>query len=202
VIRGTEQARPVVLTGPSGVGKSAVLWTLPRALRGVTWLRVERLDGDEDANLMMRLARSLGASVQHPVGFLVDGAGGRQLSRWDLLRARAAATAGVLLFATARNEDLVQLGSLAGTETVDVVLDEASAEAIFAGLQRRGATETPHWKEAFESSNGLTLEFAYLLTHGKRLQEVIGDQIDDRVRQNRSDELDLLGLVAVAHQWA
>jgi hypothetical protein len=201
VISGTEQARPVVLTGPSGVGKSAVLWTVPRALRGVTWLRVERLDDDECANLMMRLARSLGATVQHPVGFLIDGAGAGSLTRWDLLRARASATDGVLLFATARNEDLVQLGSLAGTETVDVVLDEASAEAIFAGLRRRGATEAPHWKEAFESSNGLTLEFAYLLTHGKRLQEVIGDQIDDRVRQNRGEELDLLGLVALAHQW-
>jgi hypothetical protein len=201
VISGTEQARPVVLTGPSGVGKSAVLWTIPRALRGVTWLRVERLESDEDANVMMRLARSLGASVQHPVGFLVDGAGAGQLTRWDLLRARAAATDGVLLFATVRNEDLVQLGSFAGTETVDVVLDERSAEAIFAGLQRRGATEAPHWKEAFESSNGLTLEFTYLLTHGKRLQEVIGDQIYDRVQQNRSDELELLGLVTVAHQW-
>lgn len=201
VISGTEQARPVLLTGPSGVGKSAVLWTVPRALRGVTWLRVERLDSDEDANLMMRLARSFAASAEHPVGFLVDGAGASQLSRWDLLRGRAVATDGVLLFGTVRNEDLVQLGSLAGTETVDVVLDEASAEAIFAGLQRRGATEAPHWQEAFESSNGLTLEFAYLLTHGKRLQEVIGDQIDDRARQNRDDELDLLGLVAVAHQW-
>lgn len=201
VISGTEQARPLVLTGPSGVGKSAVLWTIPRALRGVTWLRVERLQSDEDVALMMRLARSLGASAQQPIGFLVDGAGTGQLIRWDLLRARAEVTDGVLLFATARNEDLVQLGSLAGISTVDVVLDEVSANVIFAGLQRRGATEAPHWREAFEKSNGLTLEFVYLLTHGKRLQEVIGDQIEDRVRQNRDDELDLLGLVTLAHQW-
>lgn len=201
IIGGTDQGRPVVLTGPSGVGKSAVLWTLPRSLRGVTWLRVERLVDDEDANLMMRLARSLGASVQHPVGFLVDGAGAGQLTRWDLLRARAGATDGVLLFASARNEDLVQLGPLAGVETLDVVLDEVSAEAIFAGLRRRGSTKAPHWREALQNSHGLTLEFTYLLTHGKRLREVIGDQVDDRVRQHRNDEIDLLTLVAVAHQW-
>jgi len=201
LINGNEQRRPVVLTGPSGVGKSAVLWTVPRALRGVTWLRVERLEDDEDANVMMRLARSLGASAQHPVGFLVDGAGIGQLTRWDRLRARAAVTDGVLLFATVRNEDMIQLGSLAGVETVDVALDEVSAEVIFSGLQRRGATEALHWKEAFEKSNGLTLEFVYLLTQGKRLQEVIGAQIEDRVRQNRDDELRLLALVSVAHQW-
>ncbi len=201
IVSGSEQGRPVVLTGPSGVGKSAVLWTLPRSLRGITWLRVERLIDDEDANLMMRLARSLGASMQHPVGFLVDGAGAGQLTRWDRLRARAGATDGVLLFASARNEDLAELGPLAEVETLDVVLDEVSAEAIFAGLQRRGSTAALHWREAFQNSNGLTLEFTYLLTHGKRLQEVIDDQIDDRVRQHRTEELDLLTLVAVAHQW-
>ena len=81
---------------------------------------------------------------------------------------------GVLLFATAHNEDLVQLGaSLAPRQST-------SSSTRVSGSDLRWAAApwcegTPHWKEAFESSNGLTLEFAYLLTHGKRLQEVIGD---------------------------
>ncbi len=201
VVTGTQEDRPVILTGPSGIGKSAVLWTIPRFLPGVTWFRVDRLQGDDDANLMMRLARAFGATSTHPVGFLIDGAGAGQLAGWPAMRTRAAAVDGVLLFATARNEDLVQLGGLAGTTTIDVVLDETSAMAIYDGLKRRGVTSALHWKEAYEQSHGLTLEFTYLLTQGKRLQEVIADQIADRVRDDRSEELDLLALVAVAHQW-
>lgn len=201
VIAGINDNKPVLITGPSGIGKSAVMWTVPRTMRGVTWFRVNRLTTDTDANLLLRLARAYKASVERPVGFLVDAAGTAHVNAWDALRSRAISSDGVLLVGTARREDLPQLGSLAGTATVEVRLDEPSAKAIFEGLQRRGATAAPHWREPYEQANGLTLEFTYLLTRGRRLHDVIGDQISKRIEEQRDDELNLLAVVALAHQW-
>lgn len=202
VLAGAEEDRPVVITGPSGIGKSAVLWSVPHTLQGVTWFRVQRLQNVDDVNSILRLTRAYGASAAHPIGLLIDGAGAGQLTGWDLLRAQVAAHQGVMLFATARNEDLVALGDLSGTTTVAVALDEEAAATIFVGLRRRGATTAPHWREAFEQSHGLTLEFTHLLTQGRRLRDVIGDQIRERIARHRDVELSLLALVATAHQWS
>lgn len=202
VIAGVQEGGRVVITGPSGVGKSALLWTVPEALPGIAWFRVSRLQTPADTNRLLRLARAHGASDERPVGFLVDGLGLGAVTDWAGLRAAAATQAGVVLLATARNEDLMSVGDLADTRTVDVTLDESSAATIFEGLQRRGVAVLPYWREAYEQSAGLTLEFTYLLTQGRRLEDVIGDQVQRRVTEGRADELAVLALVSVADQWS
>ena len=74
ILSGLHDRFAVVVTGPSGVGKSAVLWTVPRELPGVVWFRVKRL-AVEDVPVILRLARANGVSKRTPVGFLVDSAG-------------------------------------------------------------------------------------------------------------------------------
>lgn len=190
-----------MIHGPSGVGKSAVLWTLPRELSHVLWFRVHRLSATDVSDLVT-LARAYRASAESPVGFLVDAAGTQNFDGWSQLRARTAAMPGVLLVATARNEDLITIPALADCAQVDVRLDEATAEAIFEGLSRRGATEFGGWREAYEQCDGLTLEFTHLLTQGKRLAAVIGDQVDQRIREDRDDELGVLRAISVADRWS
>ncbi len=202
IVAAVQEGGQVVITGPSGIGKSALLWTVPEALPGIAWFRVNRLQAPEDSNRLLRLARAHGASDEHPVGFLLDGVGLGNLTDWESLRAAAAAQPGVVLLATVRNEDLATLGDLADTRTVDVALDESSAATIFEGLQRRGVVVLPHWREAYEQSAGLTLEFTYLLTQGRRLGHVIGDQIQRRITGGQTDELAVLALVSVADQWS
>jgi len=201
VLDGLGDRSAVVITGPSGVGKSAVLWTVPLALPGVVWYRVRRLL-PKDAQHLIHLARAYKAAPHRPVGFLVDAAGTEDFNGWHRLRSEAAAIPGVLLVATARIEDLFVLGDLSGCSTVTVELNHAAAETIFKGLRRRGATTEPHWVEAFNQSNGLTLEFTHLLTRGKRLHEVIGEQVKRRIREKRCGELDVLRLVSVADRWS
>ena len=198
---GLEERSAVVITGPSGVGKSAVLWTIPHDGPEVLWFRVRRLAA-EDVTDIIRLARAYGVSSQSPVGFLVDSAGTGDFMGWTRLRREAAAVPGLLLVATAREEDLAVLGGLAECATVAVRLDERAAETIYGGLKRRGATTAPHWREAFEQANGLTLEFTHLLTRGQRLSEVIGDQVNARTQVKRSRELDVLALAATADRWS
>lgn len=202
VIAAIDAANPVIITGPSGVGKSALMWMVPEALPGVVWFRVLKLQTGEDANLLLRLARAYAASPAHPIGFLVDGAGLGNLTGWEYLRSASVAQPGVVLVATARNEDVVHLGDLADTGTIEVGLDEASAATIFDGLQRRGVALVPHWQEAFQHARGLTLEFTYLLTQGRRLRDVVGDQVQRRVTEGRGNELAVLALVSVADQWS
>lgn len=200
-VAGLADQGTVIITGPSGVGKSAVMWTVPLALPGVLWFRIRHL-AEGDVAALIRLAHAYGASDIAPVGFLVDGAGTGRLLGWEHLRSEAAARPGILLLATARTEDLATLGDLSGCATVAVALDESSAEAIFEGLVRRGATATAHWREAFESSGGLTLEFTHILSRGQRLDDVIQEQVRRRIDEGRHEELDVLALVSTASRWS
>jgi hypothetical protein len=200
VAAGVERDRAVVITGPSGVGKSAVLWTSAAAMPGVLWFRVNHLD-DGDVPDVIRLAHAYRASPQTPVGFLIDAAGTQQFTGWARLREAAAAIPGVVLIASARREDIATMGDLSSCATIDVRLDEDAAESIFNGLVRRGVTKAPHWAEAFEASNGLTLEYTHLLTSGRRLAEVVGEQVHRRISERRHDELEVLSLVSVADRW-
>jgi hypothetical protein len=85
-----DAGRPVLLVGPSGVGKSAIGWTIPAASTGIRWFDVHRLETPEDANLLMRLARAHNASIEAPVGFVIDGAGIGTRTGWIHLRESAA----------------------------------------------------------------------------------------------------------------
>ena len=201
ILNGLQADKTVLLTGPSGVGKSAALWTLPSALPGVVWFRLNKV-ADEDLAYVERLVRAYATSSRWSVGLLADAVGRGQFGAWSQLRQRIAAIPGAILVGTARREDLFTLDELADCHVVTVALDEQAAAIIHAGLLRRGATAIPHWQEAFEQSGGLTMEFTYLLTRGARLRDVIADQVADRVSQGRELELQILALASTADQWS
>ena len=201
VMDGLRADQAVLLVGPSGVGKSAVLWTLPFAFPSVLWFRVHRIS-DDDVPRMVQFLQAQRVSAESPIGLLVDAVGGSEMGGWSRLRQAVAILPGVYLVGSARNEDLFPLGTMADCTNVRVSLDETAAEAIHAGLTRRGATTMPHWREAFEQSNGLTLEFTHLLTQGTRVNDVVDDQIADRIRGGRGLELNILALVSTADRWS
>ena len=201
ITSGLQDRSAVVVTGPSGVGKSAVLWTIPQELRGVLWFRVHCL-APANVQDLIRLARAHCVTSQSPVGFLVDSAGTGNFTGWKLLRDQAASVPGLLLVATVRTEDIMALGDLAECATVEVQLDQPTAESIYEGLASQGKTDLVHWLEAYEASEGLTLEYTHILTKGRRLGDVIGDQIARRVREGRTTELEVLALCSAADRWS
>jgi hypothetical protein len=200
VLRGLGGGRAVLIAGPSGVGKSAVLWMAGYVARHVIWYRVHRLGGD-DVEPLIRLAIADGAGQSGPVGFIVDGVGTGSLTAWDALQRRAAAIQGVLLLGSVREEDTLLLRTFGQCVVVRPRLDEDLAARIHKGLLDTCSTTQPHWREAYAQSGGLTLEFTHLLSQGRRLRDVIGAQIRDRVYENRTVELAVIAPVSVAHRW-
>ncbi|MFE4599862.1 hypothetical protein ACFRKE_03315 [Kitasatospora indigofera] len=194
------RGQSVIVTGPSGVGKSTVMWTAAYATRHVLWYRIKRLRA-EDTAALVRLAKALKPSSRSPVGFVVDGIGIGAAEAWDVLHRELAPIPGVLLLGSVRSEDLLPLRSRAECTQVVVALDEEVAEQIHAGLSASGATAAPHWREAYEAAGGLTLEFTHLLTRGRRLAEVLSEQVEKRVVEGRHTEIEILAMVSVAHRW-
>lgn len=193
---------PVLLTGPSGVGKSAAAWSAATALGAVAWHRVLRLNTPDDVALLIDLARHKGATQRAPVGFIVDSVTPGDAAAWDQLVNRARSLPGVAVLGTARTEDLFSLTTRTTSAEIPVTLTEELAATIHRRLRETGDTSTPHWRAAYDAADGLTLEFCHLLTQGRRLSEVIGEQVDERLRATSRDrELEILAIVATAHTW-
>ncbi|PBC69709.1 hypothetical protein BX265_7055 [Streptomyces sp. TLI_235] len=200
VVEALERAEPVLVTGPSGVGKSMVMWAAAYSARHILWYRVRRLR-EADVDALVRLARASGASTRSPVGFAVDGVGVGSAEAWDLLQRELAPLPGVHLLGSVRTEDLPPVRTLPNCMVVEVALNEAVAQEIHAKLLSTGATTVPHWRAAFEQANGLTLEYTHLLTRGRRLSAVVTEQVQRRIAEDRETELQILARVALAHQW-
>ncbi len=91
-----------------------------------------------------------------------------------------------------RNEDLDLITNRAEVAVVPAELDEQLARILWESLVSLGKTPCQHWREPFEESNRLMLEYMHLLTYGKRLAALIRDQVRQRVREDRQDELAIL----------
>jgi hypothetical protein len=198
VLAGMSTTGAVLISGPSGVGKSTVMWMSAHAARQVTWFRVHRLRVD-DVEDLCRLAEGRRPNASAPVGFLVDGVGLSDVAGWDQLVRRTAGMSHVYVVGTARVEDTFEIATLTQTARVDVTLDEQVAERIHENLVAAGLTTQAHWREAFNQANGLTLEYTYYLTRGERLRDVLGSQVQRLVRENADAELQLLALTTTAH---
>ena len=201
VLAGLRSGRAVLIAGPSGVGKSAVAWMAACVGRHAIWYQVHRLQ-PADVETIIRLALAAGAGQYGPVGLVVDGVGTGSLTAWDQLQRRAAATPGVMLLGSVREEDTLPLETLADVVVVRPRLDDQLAARIHAALRESGATSQAHWREALQQSQGLTMEFTHLLTQGARLSQVVAEQVRARVRDTgRATELAVLAPVSASHRW-
>lgn len=198
VLEALDARRIGLLVGPSGSGKSALMWEAARASRHtVRWFRVRRLR-PEDVPVVLRLARALRASVHAPVGFVLDDVGRSLSTGWDALAREASQAPGIVVLGSIREEDVFLLAERARCAELREVAGNDLAERVWSGLRARGQTAWEGWREPWARSGGLLLEYAHLLTEGDRLAGILREQVDRRIREGRDLELEVVRVVSAA----
>lgn len=189
--------RVALAVGPSGAGKSALIWLAAHATRHrIRWYRVRRLR-DDDVPPLVRLVKSLHPSGAE-VGFVVDDLGREDRIGFDRLVEELREHPTACMLGACREEDLFVVRTAPAAAQVRPQLDAALAERIWRELRARDGTTALAWREPYERSEGLLLEYGHLLTEGERLAQTIAAQVQRRVRERRGLELDVLALVATA----
>jgi hypothetical protein len=192
--------RVALAVGPSGAGKSALIWLAAFATRhNVRWYRVRRLCED-DVPALVRVVKGLKPSGAI-VGFVVDNVGRDDRVGFDRLIEELREEPSARVLGACREEDLFMVRSARVAAQVRPVLGAALAKRLWSELHVKNETSWPEWREPFERSQGLLLEYGHLLTEGRRLPDTIAAQVDQRVREQRSLELEIMALVATADAY-
>lgn len=198
VLDALERGRAVLIAGPSGSGKSGLMWEVARNSRHtVRWFRVRRAE-EGDAVELLRLADRFRATAHMPVGFVVDDVGRNRSGLWDALATEAASRSNVLLLGSVREEDVFLVTRRSLVTEIRQLPDSGLAERIWQELRSRDQTDWPGWREPWQLSGGLLLEYAHLLTQGRRLWDVLKEQVDRRAREKRRVELAVLRVTSMA----
>ncbi len=191
--RGLQERRAALVVGPSGTGKSAMMWEAAHALRHtVRWFRVRQAEPSDMASIR-QLMRTFRAAKDSPVGFVMDDVGRTGPETWDALLREAAAVPGVVMLGSIREEDVALIAERARIAEVRAEADAELARRLWQELRDDGKTDWPGWREPWNASDGLLLEYVHMLTQGRRLEQVLRDQVAARVLDPfRVLELDVL----------
>ena len=192
------QRKHVLVTGPSGSGKSALVWLTVSGLSGnFRWFEVTGSATATDAPSIIRFIRSRRPTQSAPIGIAFDDIGPAGTDLWNVLVRDLRGYPAIYLIGSIRQEDLVLISNQSDTEAIPLELQADLAKVIWQKLVDAGETEWTHWQEPFEQSEGLLLEYVHLLTQGQRLAALIGEQVRQRELDNRNDELAIIRSTAV-----
>ncbi len=193
-----KQRRHVLISGPSGAGKSALMWSSVESLIGdIRWYQITSKAVVADANAIISFFRARRPAENSPIGIAFDEIGSANADLWDVLVRELRDMPSVYFLGTVRKEDASLISNHADIEFVEVSLNEKLAESVWLKLHAEGQTDWVHWREPFEQSDGLMLEYVHIITQGKRLSLMIDDQIRMRQQEGRCDELAILRVTSV-----
>ena len=192
------QRRHVLVTGPSGAGKSALVWLATTAIAGqLRWFQITGMATAAHAEAIIRFVRARRPTEMSPIGLVFDEVGSANSNLWDVLVRELRGIPALYFLGSVRQEDVNLVANHSDTVFIPVMLDENLAHTVWEKLSAGNHTNWTHWREPFEQSEGLMLEYVHLLTEGKRLAAVIGEQIRQREHENRNDELTIMRSAAV-----
>ena len=190
--------RHVLVSGPSGAGKSALVWLATAAAAGqMRWYRITGVATAAHAEVIVRFIRARRPTETSPLGLVLDEVGSSNSGLWDVLVGELRGLPNLYLLGSVRQEDVNLITNQSDTVFFPVDLGEDLARAVWEKLAARNDTNWIHWREPFEQSDGLMLEYVHLLTQGKRLAAVIEEQIRQREQEGRTDELKIVRSAAV-----
>ena len=192
-----ERARSCVIQGPSGSGKSALMWDAARSTRhNRTWFELktnEQLDKDA-LNSFLNAYADFG-----PLGFIVDDIGRGKTEPFAQLADLARRHSNIWILGSIRSEDVITIEDTKSVAFLDNKPEAGVAEAIWSNLAAKGQTDWAGWREPWQQAQGLLLEYAHILTVGERLEKTISEQIKMRLLdEERHVELEVLAQTVMA----
>ena len=199
VVEKIKETRSVLVVGPSGSGKSALQWMSVHELSHyMRWFRVSTLSQSGDIAAILNLIETLQPSLIRPVGIVLDDVGKYDASLFQALTKETRIKPGVFFIGSIRQEDIAVLGDISHVSLIESALDETFAADLWKKLREEEQTVWDYWKEPYQLSQGLLLEYTHILTQGKRLEEVIKGQVADRKKQARNEELAVIRVCSAA----
>ncbi len=197
---GLHDEQSVMLIGPSGSGKSVLLWRAARDLvPAARVVRVERLVDARDTALLARHVRLLRPTRTSPILVVADNLGRPEMAAWPSAASALRELPEVLLLGAARSEDFTPTLLVGATRVVEPWLRMEVAQLLSERMTRQGITTKMTPEEAFERSEGLLMEFVALLSTGQRLRQVLGAQVEALKDPKRHVQREAARLVTTAH---
>ena len=174
------------------------MWLCTHVLAGeFRWYQITTLAASADADAVIRFVRARHPTEDSPIGLAFDDVGSANIDLWDVLVRELRGMPSVYFLGSVRQEDVALIANQSDTEFVAVGLDEKLAETVWEKLRAGKQTSWEHWREPFEQSEGLMLEYVHVLTQGRRLAAVIDEQVRQRQQEGRHDELAIIRSTAV-----
>ena len=198
VLDALQKRRHVLVSGPSGAGKSALVWlATAAATQKMRWYSITSMATAADAEAIVRFLRSRRPSETSPIGVVHDEVGSANSDLWDVLVRELRGLPELYFLGSVRQEDVNLIANQSDTVFIPIALDDTLAQSVWQELFDRNLTSWCHWREPFEQSEGLMLEYVHILTQGQRLATVIADQMRLREQEGRDDELNIVRGAAV-----
>lgn len=203
IAESTAAARVCLIRAPSGQGKSALGYRAAREQGPAAGTFIVRIARTEDDVEQVRLHLRFRASLNLPLLVLIDV--DSRTRRWFDV-AEECAILGVPAIITIREEDWFRYGreSRFDYDVVEPWMDLEEAREVFAAFKQRGrihpAVVSPEWAYERIREPHLLLEYVYLLTHGRMLEERLADQIRQFQEYGGSREkLEILRRASLSH---
>ncbi len=199
VRQGLVDHRYVLIVGPSGSGKSGLLWRTAYDLTAerVRAFRVRSLSSDQ-VGALLRYVDLQRPTRETPVLICIDDLGRPGTVGWEDAAQELLERPGVVLLGAAREEDFRPSLAVRQGIVIRPRLDEALAMGIAEMLGWRGVPTRLAPEEAFPASEGLLMEYLSLLLSGQRLAVVVGEQANALLQADRSVEREVVRVVCAA----